>query len=1081
MSVDPPQRMYQPRALTKDVSMQYTPTLPHHDHSMDIIEEPMRRSPSFRGSLPPTSSFRMRMSATPQVEPVRESSMPPSLTDLNTNPTFVRAPSQGVESRQRLTPSNTLGTVAEQRHLFSPTKSRSSLSYVFTPQEIAPRAASGEAAQKALLELDAYKTPIIPSRRRKDTSDASALASTSRPTTGPDLFKKKRKFVPMNEEEQLALSLSGQGKKKKKSKDKEARANDTKPYSKPDGLKKLMTRHKAGEDPDASFESEGANELTRSDSQMDTSTGTTEKENKTNEQTVPDLPPQDNFAPRSADVPAQGSSLRIGRTKTSRQHLARPTIQRPLKKKFSAAFEDDDADDDMEERNQEIEKLNEIQAKAPPFKIDSNFFAKPPQAAPTSSDASKAKEPPVTSLPFSLGSLAPPAPKAPEPVKELATASASEKPAPAPFSFGAPPETDTPSASNGATSTSSSGGIPNFFSSSPALAKPLTLPTPSTPLFGSPAATPKLDDTVPLPGTPKPAAPPAYSFGTPAPAEPVKDPNSPFWVGSKTAAAPANGSAASNGLPSGSLFGAPKVDEPPKSAPATTFSFEKKDEAPKSAAPTAAPFSFGKPAEPSKPAENVGGLFGQPSTSNSSAGGLFGGAPAAPPATTAGFSFGAPAPSSTPKPEEAPKPAPFSFGAPAPAVEAPKPSTPFSFGQPAAASSDSAPKPLFGAPAPTEAPKPAFGAAPSVQAPKPLFGTAPSADAPKPLFGSAPSSPAPFSFGQPAKTDAPASSPFSFGAAPSTPKPEEKKPAFSFGAPAATPAAPAPFSFGSSTVAPAAVEAPKPFSFGAPAAARPSTPPKNDDDGMRMEESPTREITKAEPSKLTLNTGGASFSFGGSTGGFGSASSSTAPSNPFAFGAPAAAKPEENKPAFGGFGQPAQTGFSFGQSKPAEAAEPQRPATTGSFGFGASTPTSSASPFAFGTPSSSNNANPFGGASSQSGSAPNSPSTFHQPSPFSFGAPAPIQQSNSFSFGSQPASPAVPSATLPQPGTPSGGFGASNAFSVASPTSPFTSAPNSAGTDGGGLFTMGSASSNAPPAPGPGGRPVRRLPTRRKH
>ena len=142
-----------------------------------------------------------------------------------------------------------------------------------------------------------------------------------------------------------------------------------------------MTRHKAGEDPDASFESEGTNELTRSDSQMDTSTGTTEKENKTNEQTVPDLPPQDNFAPRSADVPAQGSSLRIGRTKTSRQHLARPTIQRPLKKKFSAAFEDDDVDDDMEERNQEIEKLNEIQAKAPPFKIDSNFFAKPPQVS----------------------------------------------------------------------------------------------------------------------------------------------------------------------------------------------------------------------------------------------------------------------------------------------------------------------------------------------------------------------------------------------------------------------------------------------------------------------------------------------------------------------------------------------------------------------------------------------------------------------------------------------------------------------------------------------------------------------------
>ncbi|KAL1746990.1 hypothetical protein HDZ31DRAFT_32940 [Schizophyllum fasciatum] len=1080
MSVDPPQRMHQPRAISRDVSMQYMPFVPQQDYSMDTIEESSRRSPSFRGSLPPTASFRMRMSATPQVEPTREASMPPSLSALQSNPTFVRAPSQGIDSRQRLTTGATLGTVAEaQRHLFSPTKSRSTLSFTVA-QESAPRAASAEAAQKALYELDAYKTPILPSRRRKDTSDASALASSSRPTTGPDLFKKKRKFVPMTEEEQLALNMTGQSKKKKKGKDKEAKTlNGTKPYASQGGMKKLLARHKTGGDPDASFESEGGGGLNRSDSQMDTSAGTTEKENKTEHPKVPDLPPQETFAPRAADAPAQGSSLRIGRTKTSRNHLARPTV-RPLKKKFSAAFDDDDADDEaMEERNQEIEKLNEIQAKAPPFKVNADFFAKPPQAAPVQPDATGVKEPPVTSLPFSLGSQAPPVSKARDAAKDNAPAAPADKPVPAAFSFAAPAKaepTPTP-ATNGASTSTSSSGVPNFFSSSPALAKPLTLPTPSTPLFSSPASTPK-PDSVPLASeTPKPAAPPVFSFGTPAPDKPVNDPSSPFWVGSK---APA-GTPASNSAPSGSLFGAPKTDEPAKAAtPAPAFSFEKKEDAPKPAAPAPAPFSFGKPAEPpqpSKPAESTNALFGQTSSSSTAAGSLFG-APAAQPAPPAAFSFGAPA--SAPKPEEAPKPAPFSFGAPAAAVEATKPATPFSFGQPAAASGN-APKPLFGAAASTaEPPKPPFGAAPSVQAPKPLFGAAPAAEAPKPLFGSAPSSPAPFSFGQPAaKPDA--STPFSFGAAPSTPPaaPDTKKPAFSFGAPAAAPAAPAPFSFGSSTAAPATTEAPKPFSFGAPAPARPSTPPKNDDNEMRMEESPTREITKAEPSKLILNTSGTAFSFGGSNSGFGSASSSAAPSNPFAFGVAStpASKPEE-KPAFG-FGQPAQTGFSFGQSKPAETTEPQRPATTGSFGFGASTPTSTTSPFAFGTPSSSN---PFGQASSQTGSAPNSPSTFNQPAPFSFGAP-PVQQSNSFSFGSQPASPSVAPLTLPQPGTPSGGFGTSGTFGVASPTSPFTSAPTSAATDGGGggLFTMGSASSNAPPAAGPGGRPVRRLPQRRKH
>jgi nucleoporin NUP1 len=83
----------------------------------------------------------------------------------------------------------------------------------------------------------------------------------------------------------------------------------------------------------------------------------------------------------SSSTSASVSSLRVGRTKT-RAHIVRP-IARPMKTKFSAAYEDDDSMDDVDvpqgesEKQMEREMLDEAAKRAPVFKIPEGFsFAK---------------------------------------------------------------------------------------------------------------------------------------------------------------------------------------------------------------------------------------------------------------------------------------------------------------------------------------------------------------------------------------------------------------------------------------------------------------------------------------------------------------------------------------------------------------------------------------------------------------------------------------------------------------------------------------------------------------------------------
>jgi nucleoporin NUP1 len=78
---------------------------------------------------------------------------------------------------------------------------------------------------------------------------------------------------------------------------------------------------------------------------------------------------------------SSGSSLRVGRQKTSRAH-----IQRPSKSRFSAVYEDE-GDDSMEddERAKERRMLQEAATKVPVFNIPSGFtFAKDVSCSPFS-------------------------------------------------------------------------------------------------------------------------------------------------------------------------------------------------------------------------------------------------------------------------------------------------------------------------------------------------------------------------------------------------------------------------------------------------------------------------------------------------------------------------------------------------------------------------------------------------------------------------------------------------------------------------------------------------------------------------
>lgn len=229
----------------------------------------------------------------------------------------------------------------------------------------------GAPAERALHQLDVYKTPLLPTRMRSSNLPASITA-----TTTPDMFKSRRPshLVLMQDD------MDRSGRKTGKS----PVVNETKPYAGEGGMKKLLARRKLEEDHEHRNDQKDKSDHKDKLDHKDRDDQKDQVDQMANETTShcdsPSLPTAaaslsksgpDWFATASgSSVSTSGSSLRVGRAKTSRNH-----IQRPSRARFSAVYEDD-VDDSMEDdgnRRSEREELEEAARRAPAFSISEGF------------------------------------------------------------------------------------------------------------------------------------------------------------------------------------------------------------------------------------------------------------------------------------------------------------------------------------------------------------------------------------------------------------------------------------------------------------------------------------------------------------------------------------------------------------------------------------------------------------------------------------------------------------------------------------------------------------------------------------
>ncbi|KAG5718674.1 hypothetical protein E4T56_gene16614 [Termitomyces sp. T112] len=1131
MSIDPPPRPFS--------SSSATPSIPlRRDTSIDSSN--LIRMASRDLSMPPLSGrppFLMRTSMTPQ--PLREVSEPPPLNALNSNPTFLRAPSvkasEPLQNGLTRSSSVTLGSLMESvRRHHSPARQHSSLMVGESNRESASTTSPHPETviEKALHELDIYKTPLVPTRLR--SSNVSATTSSS------NMFKSRRasNLVLMQRD-----GRSGRLGRKVSGKKEASLHNETKPYAGEGGMKRLLARRKQEAD-------EEKNSVLVDDEKMDDDSQISHKAVDATSQPPMSIALLSKASQVSENTTSsvQSSSLRVGRTKT-RNHIARPS--RPPKMKFSAAFDEaamddlDEADEESIQRKEELDALEEAAKHVPVFKISDGFsFAK--ETKPVKIDSSEGKEPPIATLPFSftkadnppssivhaagtptIGSNSNlPSALAPQPAQQTLPR------IPSPLPQAQPVETTTLVPADPLVAIPATNGVPSFFANSVTSSKAIASQssTSGMPNFFATSS------TLSKPINPSSSAPMVFDISSTAPSNPpvpVKDAENPLWEGESrktlesSASKPLFDSAESlkwtghmataeststDGVAVAPITAAVSLSSNEKSveptlAPRPMFgampavtSFSKSAEIPVPApvsneAPKPKPSMFASSSTSITPVPTFGsslpsGVFGElskvtplaptllfeNSNNESSAQTTPSGQTMTSTVETSKPLFGMPNPVSGGNESGG-----FSFGGPdANGIEQEPAGTPFLFGT-TKAEQKPANTIFFESTGAKEAEQKSASSVLSFGRTDEAGQT--SADTTSFSFRNvdAPLDQEPaFSCGNKGKgKDAkPANSPFSFGAAPSTPPPADgnRGSLFTFGVPPLSVPAPAPTSVGFSFSGGESDASTKPFSFGQ--TTRPVTPPKNQDLEVNMDESPTRDIQQPLKPADRPTIGSSGFSFGNSTpiSSFGTQSNG---SRPFSFGVSsttttALGKPHEGNPFSFGQAAPTSTAFSFGQSKP----EPPRPSTTGSFSFGTPTSAAGSAPvFPFGGPSNNSTGSAFG--QSQSGSAPGSPSTFtQQTSPFSFGVPLP-PVNTAFSFSSQPASPAGVNLTLPQSAT-SGGFGntATPGFGQPQqPSSPFgTSNPAVPTTGGATLFTIGAA----PAAPsGTGTRVIRKLPNRR--
>ncbi|KAG7086676.1 hypothetical protein E1B28_002615 [Marasmius oreades] len=1058
-------------------------------------------------SMPPLSgkpSFIMRSSMTPQ--PQRDTSEPPPITSLSSYPVFVRGPSQVNEQRPKIGTS-TLGSLvdSQRKRQTSQTTStvpqRNSLLFGRQVQETQPSA--------VLQELDFYRTPLVPTRLR---SKVLTAGNTNADITA--MFNRKQSLILMGDDNRVRLGGRRGSSKEKK----EMAHNESKPYAGTTGLKKRLAKHR--QDEEESLHKSRDDDPCKDDMMLSDKPAGSEVEPVPTQVPPPPPPPagKDWFSLAKSSATSssspEASSLRVGRA--SRSHLSRPS--RPSKTKFSAAFEEDE--EVSEEFRAEMAALEEAAKKVPVFQVPAGFsFAKDTTAADADAANAKEPPLPSLPFSLtpsdSAFSMSQPRTKSPEPTR---TPSAVTVPATEPGRQTSPshvPEIASKTSTTRTTAESTSEGkIPNFFASSKFLSNENT-PTPGS---QTPTAPIQLSSNSPSPfAVPSSSTPPLSSAGSPglvSAAVPARENNTPLWRDEKKDdASSSQAGGVLEGIPALFSF-TPHNATSPFGGPATgaversdaksgdtnlSFSFTK-SATEGSCSATSLPFSLG-------PSATVISGTGQPKISSlpvasstastsifsntvessglsaTSPSSLFGG-------TVEKSAFQAEPPKSATNDGPIALPSLFgqsqkteSSGSGFSVAEKPKSDSLFgqsSAGQNSALTSADSTSSPFSFTAPTQSfsfgPETKTTSSASTSGSTFAFGSSSA-------IGISPNSPKtkPFAFGESStgKSDAPKSflfgndsnassittdaKPLSFGNATSSTETNDSSKSLSFGngtsasSASAEPSKSFPFGTGAPVTSSPFGESKPSFSFGF--SSRPVTPPPNPDNEVRMEESPTRDTQKPAEPRPSLS----GFPFGTSTSspfGQSAQSSSGTASSSFSFGVPSTndnnfgGMKTDSKPASSsfGFGQadytsttPNSSPFSFGFNK--QDNEPARPSTTGSFSFGPS-PSTSTTPFTFGS-SSNTTSNPFGPP--QSGSAPSSPSTFSQPTPAFTGS------SNPFAFGgSQPASPATPSSSLPQ----SSAFGAS--------PSGFGSTQPAAGA----LFTMGAAPANSQ------GRHIKRLPKR---
>lgn len=219
------------------------------------------------------------------------------------------------------------------------------------------------AAEKALHELDIYRTPLLPSRLR-----GSSII--------PDMFKPK----PKRAHTPILMHDGADKPRLGRAKGKDA-VNVTKPYAGEGGMKKMLARRRLEADEEQRQERAEAME----DDQALEDSIEPQKKSASSEYTIEEerrpasvplftAPKFDSSLNRNAS--REQSSLRVGRTRTSRTHISRPT-SRPHNR-FSAVYDDEESEEQMiEDKSLEQIALEEAAKKAPVFSVPAGFsFAK---------------------------------------------------------------------------------------------------------------------------------------------------------------------------------------------------------------------------------------------------------------------------------------------------------------------------------------------------------------------------------------------------------------------------------------------------------------------------------------------------------------------------------------------------------------------------------------------------------------------------------------------------------------------------------------------------------------------------------